>query len=322
MSSLEIERLTGSPFAIKAKMNSAKIMRQFEQAALVSAEYLEKVKNEVDAENKDFVDIGDLLAAMNQEDSRKVYALFFSTAASLPLTSMMRRKVISDVDNTIFENSLLAPPPPPRRSGDLIPGAIPLIRALSNNGITTPTFVSARPNVAEMLSIQNVKRQLQGSGLRTFSFKSGTLTGPLLFVGAKMTGHSKLLKASFQNFGKVKAYKTEELRKVYPAASFVFLGDDTQGDYLFAAELISRDPLAFAFIRKSSTGSSAVLPSVGYTSDRIIYHESYYEAIAKAPISLLPSLQPILSFIHQELVQGSVNLSNVDSRWLRVLLNV
>jgi hypothetical protein len=280
----------GCRFLLRQKIER-NIIHSFQTAA--SCGILEQVKNLTDVESSDFCDLTDIISDFSLNNAMRLLALFreFQTPFAHPI------KVISDLDNTVIETEACAPAV--YVPNDFVFGAIPLIKGLSqsvttNDEKTTVTFVSARPEHFEVSSICSVKRFLRKDPYApAFSFASGNFEGPIKYgkgvamqkIGLKERGRSQILRgcAAFAN---AKFEKYLALEKVYPHSRFVFLGDDTQGDYLFAQALVSHKPTNFAFIRSAATRENSV---VGEWNPRIHFVQSWCQAIASAPEDVLPS---------------------------------
>jgi hypothetical protein len=252
-----------------------------------------------DAESVDLIDITDIVAAVSPR-TRAALLRLFAAAPLLHPENAPPVKVVSDLDNTAVETSAAAASV--YTPGDWIPGFLPLISALRASGdggaaaATSVTFLSARPNAVEVFSLMRIAASLRGSGVEEFpfSFASGSLAGAAaMAVGAR--------RRAFREFAAGKLRRWRALRDVYPASRFVFLGDDTQGDWLFALWLVRSGAAHFAFIRRAvasardSAGPGGPLwpgtaseAAEAAASPRIAYVSSWYEAIAHAPQRVLP----------------------------------
>lgn len=257
---------------------------------------LDRVKHSVNAEEDDFLDLTNLIADLPSSASTTLLSLF-----ALPPRDPFSPEiiVISDLDNTAVENPWVAPVH--YRSGDVIPGYLPLIRALTNNFRTVPIIISARPAALEQRSIQKVKRQFEVHhhvSPKSLCFQSGTLPGTLwygLYRSGVLSnrGTNYALENAVATYAQVKFQAYQQLQHIFPHAAFVFFGDDTQGDYRFACELVKTNPKHLGIIRRIATNS--VLGSTetakkshgldannsqGHALDpKIWVHTSYYEII-------------------------------------------
>ena len=275
--------------------------------ATAGPDALERMKNLIAIESTDLLDLTDLVADLPPAQRGRLLRLFASPIAR-PLDPRSTIKVISDLDNTIIESAGIAPVV--YTPGDVAPGSMPLMRALASGTVTTMTMVSARPRILELHSIMKMRRTLENSAAPPFSFASGELKGPVRYVGAcigeRLLGgraaatwrHHKAV--ACMHFANKKMQCFVALQAAFPHAKFVFFGDDTQGDWIFAAMMVRQFPQSFAFIRRIATANTSVAPGsqnwppdartleyIAATSPRILLHNSYYEALARSPDAIL-----------------------------------
>lgn len=246
--------------------SSERVYDMFVLAANVSPDYLERVKHIVAEKDRDYTDLTDLISILQPETALKLLRLFV-TAAPNVTPKDYGTIVLSDIDNTSFENRSIAPCI--YRNHHLIPGFVSLIRAI--RGLTTVTFITARPSELERSSICSKNDQLLEAGIREFSMKSGSIGGTVhyalymaLRASLKRSTRSywirrAQLSAIAYSERKIEAYL--ELKRAFPAARrFVFFGDDTQGDYLTSI-FIARDmPTNACFVRMVSPSDMSMSP--------------------------------------------------------------
>lgn len=275
----------------------AKIVEAFFMAAAMGGSVLEAVKHHVAREQSDFIDMRDLVEALSPKRQQSLLGLF---QLHRPLNPQYLTIVISDLDCTAIERAAISTPV--YYDGCVVPGFAPLVNALTHQGITTMTFISARPKFMENWSIKKTASAIRSVGLTAFSFEAGQLPGSAIFVAAQAADGAstkklarRLLVASAKKFAKLKMDSYLKLQTIFPHARFVFFGDDAQGDYLFAQALVRHNEQNFAFIRDVAAPEM----KVAALSDepRILYHRSYYEAAVKAPLDVLPPSQRDLAFV-------------------------
>jgi hypothetical protein len=270
---------------------SAKIVSIFESA--VSPDSLERLKNLVDHENHDFIDLNDLMDDLEEAAAARLYALFVRNAPFASKT--FRIKVMSDLDNTAIENSAIAPLPAGAKNGFPVSGFVSFVSALTRDGATSATFVSARPKGIELQSIISARNKFEREGLKNFTFKSGELISTVHYLTARAIRSQDEIWKSCVRFATLKNKCYCDLKDVYPASRFVFLGDDTQGDYIFAIMFVENRPGNVAFIRKIAQVGKGVHPhkggvwdegfitrSIASSHPRVFYHESYLDAARAA----------------------------------------
>lgn len=290
----DIDRLTKmGPFGARSSLQS-EIMKGFFSASELGPSALEAVKHIVAREQSDFIDMRDLLETLQPLRRRQLLTLFRYIGAPCRHYQTI---VISDLDCTAIEKSAIAEPV--YLDGSVIMGFVPLANALTHQGATTLTFVSARPKFIENWSIQSIAGQFKAAGLRAFSFEAGRLPGTALFTAAQaafkmgaINRARELLLASATEFANLKFKSYLQLSEIFPHARFVFLGDDGQGDFLFAEMLVCHSQRNFAFIRDIARPEMKVVPDLPeYLRNRVIHHRTYFEAIFRAPPDLLSETQ-------------------------------
>jgi len=231
------------------------------------SEELEEIKNII-SDKRDYNDMIDLLEHLSTQTRFKLYQIFAKNI--IPNDSYYKVIVISDVDNTAIENSIVAPVKYINK--ELIPGFQILIKLLSNNRTTT-NFISARPHIVGNKSIDSLSNKIN-SDLK-FSFLNGNIIPLIELVSAKIFCDKIGIKRSYKHIAQYKFNKFNELLRIYPSCKFIFFGDDTQGDYIFAKYLVDSVSESIAFIRKCKF--TKINPQ--YYSPNIIYHQSYYSLI-------------------------------------------
>lgn len=232
----------------------------------LTPEQIEQVKNKIDEEQDDFEDIGDILNKMSNKHKQLFYDFFYRNSLKLPKNSQFRIKVLCDIDNTLIENSYISPHTSfNTKDGNLIDGVIDVIKFLSP--VTTTTFISARPPIIENRSIRTLKIKLADAGIKSYTFKSGSIHSLYVYLFNQ--------KLSFEIMAKLKIQRFKEIEKVYPNSKFYFLGDDSQGDVLFARWLLENNSEAIAIIYKTGLPQKYHIP----INPRFIYHSNYYDVL-------------------------------------------
>jgi len=213
-------------------------------------EKLEELKNLIDDESDDYLDLMSLLDKLSNKDS--ILEIFKNN--KIPDDSNYKTKLLVDIDNTLIENDLFAVPK--YKNGDIICGIIPLIKLLAKN--TTVVLLSARPHLMEKFSIKDIKKKINGEF--KYSFMGGNMKSIFDFItGNKSESYKEMAIDKYNNYLK--------LLNIYPNCSYVFFGDDTQGDYMFAQYYLHNNPNNLAIIRQCDPNKYIVEP--------IIYHNSY-----------------------------------------------
>jgi hypothetical protein len=184
------------------------------------------------------------------------------------------------LDNTVIENEHVCPVY--YAHNDIIPGFIPFAKALTRDGSTTLTFISARPSSIEAANIVHVKHVLQSRGMPpSFAFQSGKLPATLWYSASRVTGSEACFDKAAQMYATTKYEVYLRLCQLFPFSRFVFFGDDTQGDAIFAKWFVEhRQQQNYAFIRCCTAVANGF--RVQSESPFITYHTSYYEAIVRA----------------------------------------
>lgn len=312
----------------------------FLNAFFLSPNSFEKLKTILSSEELDLLDLPDLLDDLHPLYSQGLMKLFLLNYR-LSDAFLYHTQAITDLDCTFVENGSAGRVVYVDK--EVVYGISPLHKALTRDGSTCLTVVSARPTFLETHSLFSNRKRLRDVGIKHFSFESGEIEGTILFLNSQHQrkrgiiekANSLLFRAavSFADL-KFKCYK--RLKRAFPLSSFVFTGDDTQGDYLFAVKLVEDNPKNFAFIRKIANPGEEVVPSLVASSSsspsRILYVESFYEAICKAPEDILPPLLKkraaslaIREYIERYLPnikrfrQSGVEATNKDFKWIEKL---
>lgn len=221
---------------------------------------LEELKNQI---SDSMVDLIDKLSFSNRQ-----YLLNLFKSNPIPNYSDYQVKIISGIDNTLSENKHTTTCR--YRDQELVPGFQILLTMLSRNR-TTITFISARPRFLTSDSMNNLIRKLN---VRV-SFLSGDLYPFIKLILGRLCRFQHEINCSYRLMAKTKINHFKKLVKIYPHCRFVFFGDDTEGDYIFAKYLIDNQPNSVAFIRRCHQ----IWIDPIYWSPRIIYHSSYYLVI-------------------------------------------
>lgn len=157
------------------------------------------------------------------------------------------RKVLSDVDDTLASSGGRFPAGIDRRlpRHALYPGVLAFYREL-DLGTTGPdewgpdrdqgnlVFLSARPHL-----YKDVSEKHSYAKFRKLQEKRGMHTTPTLLAGSLDTGYSYVMDRNIEGLAQKKMENFEQFVSLYPEYSFVFIGDNGQGD-LRAAELMAK----------------------------------------------------------------------------------
>ncbi len=249
----------------KTVVNPLAVQQIFEK---FTGEDLEEIKNKI-SDERDYYDLVDLFSRLS-EPYRSTILTQFQTNI-IPYNSVYSTKILADIDNTTIENKSFAPVY--YKDKDIVPGVRSILKYFSNCK-TTVGFISARPKLLERCSIHAVNRLLSGE-LR-FSFHTGDMKSLSRYVVGTAISSSTQINTSYLEMAKTKFNNYLALVEIYPLCKFVFLGDDTQGDYYFAKMLVDHNPNNIAFIRQ------AVGTQIQYDilyHPRIWFHNSYFELI-------------------------------------------
>lgn len=298
------KHLANLPYLKHRLTKSEDIYNLFLRAFYLSPNTFEKLKTILSSEELDLLDLPDLLDDLHPAVSLKLRHLFLINY-NLSDSFLYHTQAITDLDCTFVEN---------RGAGrvvyndkEVVFGIAPLHRALTREGSTCLTVVSARPKFMETHSLYSNRKRLKDAGIHHYSFESGEIDGTILFLssqalrnGGNFVKANELLLKSATSFADLKFKCYLRLKGAFPLSNFVFTGDDTQGDFIFAVKLVSDNPKNFAIIRKIAKPGEDVSPfsrSLKFPSNppitrnvcsRIIYVESFYEAICRAPSDVLP----------------------------------
>lgn len=230
-------------------------------------------KNMVEREQDDFDDLHDVLARLGRAERERFY-YHIGVAAGLHAGSEADVKLICDIDNTVVESRV------PRAAraapvGALVPHVADVINLVTDyTRESTPAFVSLRPRCMERASIRRLKRLLREARVCNFSFYGGRLATPCMQLARS--------RAAVLAAARAKLAIYTRLRALYPTSTFVFLGDNTQGDYIFAALITRVDARNYAFIRRVALpgrevepGSAMWPPTIACDSPNIFPHNDY-----------------------------------------------
>ena len=157
------------------------------------------------------------------------------------------RKVLSDVDDTLASSGGRFPAGIDRRfpRHALYPGVLAFYREL-DLGTTGPdewgpdrdqgnlVFLSARPHL-----YKDVSEKHSYAKFRKLQEKRGMHTTPTLLAGSLDSGYNYVMERNIEGLAQKKMENFEQFVSLYPEYSFVFIGDNGQGD-LRAAELMAK----------------------------------------------------------------------------------
>lgn len=265
---------------------------------------LEQAKSIISCESDDFADLLDLLDEIPTSCSTLLYLLFSGQLIIMtrPCTTCSI-KILSDLDNTAIENFSIAIPPtvndPSIKDKSIVKGYVDVINHL-NSGNNCITFLSARPKLIERPSIIAIQQGLRDAGIRNFSFIGGSAMATSKFIGwsiySKLSSQTHHALNAAKTLAKSKWECFLKLEKAYPLSQFIFLGDDTQGDSIFAMNLLKRKHNAMAFIRHIAPFETSISPYSKLWDDevfprqniihepRFIAHTSYLDLLATSPL--------------------------------------
>jgi len=242
---------------------SHKIVDIFEHFLRISPTLFCELKHRISEEESDFLDLTDLIEDLEvSARSRFVNDLCARAAANSHLIpDSYKTLVISDLDNTCIENAMFGFPDSGVAHKEILPGFVDVVKALTADFTTTATFISARPRQFEKGSIAATEKVLSKSGIKRFAFASGELHAPARYGASMIVGNRnrKLLTSACIDFAALKYQCYLKLKELFPECCFAFLGDDTQGDAIFATAMTAHSP-SVAFIRKAAPPGEGVLP--------------------------------------------------------------
>lgn len=330
----------------------------------------DRLKNSVDEDSHDFSNLVTLVFRDMSVAGRNAFlhmcACYGDKAGPLV-------KIISDIDNTILESNATGKNFVTHRDGECVPGAMELIcainfsktepipqqtRSCGGSGagafpnivpslvecahVPTTTFISARPAEIEHASILAVSSKLSKRSTAKkfaqdhrlpFSFLCGTFSGPLLLLAGHLLKCQSLVARANVIMAEKKWEKYLQMKSIYPHNRFVFLGDTTQGDSIFASWLVNPEMHGgstenFAFIRNvnSEKKFSAFHHSPRFVHPRILQVSSWFDALNFAPCDVvLPSAKVawkqvcVSTYLNETLVEASEKpdiVKNVDIKSL------
>jgi hypothetical protein len=166
-----------------------------------------------------------------------------------------------------------------------------------------------------------------------FSFLCGTFSGPLLLLAGNLLRCESLVARANVVMAEKKREKYLQMKSIYPHNRFVFMGDTTQGDLLFASWLVNPEMHGgstgnFAFIRNvnSEKKFSAFHHSPRFVHPRILQVSSWFDALNFAPCDVvLPNAKVawkqvcVSTYLNEALVETSEKpdiVRNVDMKSL------
>lgn len=231
-------------------------------------EDLEELKNRI-SDDRDYYDLVNLFGRISEPYRSMIINHFNSNY--IPPNSIYATKIFSDIDNTTIENKTFAPVL--YKDKDVVPGIRSILKYFSKCR-TAVGFISARPKILERSSIDTVDRMFTKQ-LR-FSFHTGDVSSITQYIIGKATLSESAVTNSYIQMAHAKYNNYLNLREIYPHCRFIFLGDDTQGDFYFAKLLVDHDPNNMAFIRQAV--GTLIQPDIFY-HPRIWFHTSYFELI-------------------------------------------
>eukprot|EP00475_Leptophrys_vorax_P003608 TRINITY_DN12122_c0_g2_i1.p1 TRINITY_DN12122_c0_g2~~TRINITY_DN12122_c0_g2_i1.p1 ORF type:complete len:448 (-),score=78.03 TRINITY_DN12122_c0_g2_i1:117-1412(-) len=156
--------------------------------------------------------LGDVLMSYHLSDAMDIMEHISDQCK--PASSIVRRKIMSDIDDTIVCNLLDHRYP----SGTVYPGVLPFYTSLSPEGLV---FLTARPRGARRMTLRGLEKHGLDMDRTTVVF------GSLL----KLVSNSAMAERKFQSFSLY--------RRLYPEFSWVFIGDSGQGDLDLCKTIIS-----------------------------------------------------------------------------------
>ena len=227
--------------------------------------YFCELKHKINQEENNYLDLMDLFEDL--ADSQKSRFLNLLNRVKIENLQLCKNPdfdystlVLSDLDNTCFENTVFGLPTKGLKNGDMIPGMASLIKRYSHNNKTTTTFISARPRQMENHSIDKIKEKLYAKGITRFCFTSGELYAPLFYTFGLYTRNLTIQKRACIEFAYLKFQCYNKIRRVFPEVRFVFCGDDTQGDVIYALALLLESSRNICYIRNAAPPGDEVIP--------------------------------------------------------------
>jgi len=243
---------------IHHKRKSKYIMDIFDK---YSGDNFEIFKHEID-QDTDHIDILTVFDYLNEYEQEK----FINKCQQNIFSDDLKLKIISDIDNTFIEAPFIAKNT--YKTDIIIPGYMDIVKSMTKLPIT---FISARPKILENKTINKI------SSLTNYKFS--VLTGsvlPLIYEGVSWIIYNKLLsRLSHKKIAEGKYYNFIRWQKIFPHNKFLFFGDDSQGDHIFARKMIDRFPDALACIRRVMDDNI----ESEYIHPNIFYHRSYFHII-------------------------------------------
>ena len=241
---------------------------------------LEEIKHCI-SDKRDYHDMIDLMRNLSKTVQIKMYDLFHNNV--IPKDSKYKYIVVSDIDNTAIENISIAKCK--YINNELIPGYQLLLHLLTQDA-TSVTFISARPKQLEKATIASMAQKID-SNIKWSLLPGNTKLVSELFIAKLLTNKSSFV---YEKMGEEKMKSFQELALIYPHCTFIFFGDDTQGDYIFARKMTSKYKNSIAFIRKCKHPNNEDFNDI---SSNIFLHSSYFEVIYKliSEFKIIPTSQ-------------------------------
>ena len=204
--------------------------------------------------------------AGTRDNTNKLIRLFNQVA---DLSGKTKLHILTDIDDTIYPNTqhhtYLAGSDISWREHTPFPGVISFYRALYRKPFSSKysTILSATPGILKSSKLVNATLQtvlgprfgfLQGSDEKLAVLDSlGThfftaVTSRLLSLDQELPAKSSV-RRHFRNYGDKKYQRFHQMRSIFPEFTFIFIGDNGQGDLLAAIQMLATDINCIACIR-------------------------------------------------------------------------
>jgi hypothetical protein len=177
--------------------------------------------------------------------------------------------ILTDIDDTLYPNiqhhTYLAGSDISWHQHTPFPGVISFYRRLYTKPFSSKysTILSATPSILKSSKLENATLQtilgprfgfLQGSDEKLAVLDSiGThfftaITSRLTSLDQEFPGKQSV-RSHFRNYGDKKYQRFQQMRNIFPEFTFIFIGDNGQGDLLAAIQMLASDINCIACIR-------------------------------------------------------------------------
>ncbi|CAH0520280.1 unnamed protein product [Peronospora belbahrii] len=193
---------------------------------------------------RDLMVRADILSHIQREASVQIAHMRLGTKRGRSRKQQAWRKVLSDVDDTLYSSGGRYPAGLDTRfpRHTLYPGVLPFYRELdmgtvgpddwTDDRVGNLVFLSARPHV-----YKDVSEKKSYAKFAALHEKMGMHTLPTMLAGNLTSGRAFMWQGDLEPMAQKKFENFSEFYQLYPEFTHVFVGDNGQGD-LRAAELI------------------------------------------------------------------------------------